>query len=160
MQGYYRKRKPFKRENEIPANFEKLVDVLNKKQRITEQLEIKTKSSDLSLQKEFIFDGFEFQNDSLKQLLQNVNFFHLNVEESKKEETNDDQIDAINQMSQQDILIKEAELNNKKVSELRELVQNISSEQKKKFHWTWLQLKTDLIQLIIDPINPKFCTKK
>ena len=47
-------------------------------------------------------------------------------------------------------------LKKKKVNDLKKIVENISYEYKLKFHWSWLQHKSNLIQLIKEPNNPKF----
>ena len=52
------------------------------------------------------------------------------------------------------------DLKNKKVVELKELIENIKYEKKVFYHWSWLQYKQDLIEVLLDPGNNKFLEKK
>ena len=47
----------------------------------------------------------------------------------------------------------------RKVKELKEIVRDIKRKLNFQFHWTWRQIKEDLIEIIMDPFNPKFLEK-
>ena len=47
----------------------------------------------------------------------------------------------------------------KKVKELREIVEELKEIHKLHFHWTWIQNKSDIIELILNPTNPVFLEK-
>jgi hypothetical protein len=56
--------------------------------------------------------------------------------------------------------IPKEDLKNKKVSELKEMIENITFERKIFFHWSWLQYKQDLIDILSDFENIKYTKKK
>ena len=47
-------------------------------------------------------------------------------------------------------------LKKKTVGELKEIIENISYDNKIHFHWTYLQSKKDLISVLLDPFNSKY----
>jgi len=47
-----------------------------------------------------------------------------------------------------------------KVTQLREIVEDIKLMFKIKYHWTWLLNKGDLLELLEDPLNPRFASNK
>lgn len=47
----------------------------------------------------------------------------------------------------------------KKVKELREIVDELKESYKIHFHWTWIQNKNDIIDLIVNPTDPIFQEK-
>ena len=52
-------------------------------------------------------------------------------------------------------------LRKKKVTELKHILENYCFYNKFiHFHWTWMQKKNDLIQVLLDPTNPKFKASK
>jgi hypothetical protein len=47
-----------------------------------------------------------------------------------------------------------------RVLDLRLIAENVSFFHGMNYHWTWLQKKEDLINLIMDPQNPLYRKKK
>ena len=47
-------------------------------------------------------------------------------------------------------------LQKKRVTDLRIILENYCFQNKTHFHWTYLQKKNDLIQVVLDPTNPKY----
>ena len=155
-----------KRDNEIQNTSNKLVVVIKKKQKLAQELNITSHLPKLNRQVVINFEEFDFQNEKIINNLKNADLL-----EDKNlaflVNTNEEAIEGgdLNpfEMKEQEILKIEKtrnELKLMKVSELRDLVENLKFQNKTQIHWSWLQTKSDIIDLLMDSKNPKYQKKK
>ena len=131
-----------KRELEVESGNEKIVIVIKKKNKTTKELKITTQPINLLNKLVANFEEFDFANE-------------LNNLDEKEGEIKD-----LNQQEHIPHNKSRNELEDMKVNQLKELVQNITFHNKTHFHWSWIQLKKDLIDVLMEPDNPKFKKKK
>ena len=131
-----------KRELEVESGNEKIVIVIKKKNKTTKELKITTQPINLLNKLVANFEEYDFANE-------------LNNLDEKEGEIKD-----LNQQEHIPHNKSRNELEDMKVNQLKELVQNITFRNKTHFHWSWIQLKKDLIDVLMEPDNPKFKKKK
>ena len=88
-----------------------------------------------------------------------VQAFFQSVNHSNEIETVKEIVESPNNVN--NVIPKHSEhiLKMRKVKELKEMVRDIKRKLNFQFHWTWRQIKEDLIEIIMDPFNPKFLEK-
>ena len=121
---------------------EKIVIVIKKKNKTTKELKITTQPINLLNKLVANFEEYDFANE-------------LNNLDEKEGEIKD-----LNQQEHIPHNKSRNELEDMKVNQLKELVQNITFHNKTHFHWSWIQLKKDLTDVLMEPDNPKFKKKK
>ena len=131
-----------KRELEVESGNEKIVIVIKKKNKTTKELKITTQPINLLNKLVANFEEYDFANE-------------LNNLDEKEGEIKD-----LNQQEHIPHNKSRNELEDMKVNQLKELVQNITFHNKTHFHWSWIQLKKDLIDVLMEPDNQKFKKKK
>ena len=141
-----------KRANECPERLEHLVVVIKKKQKVFEELNIIGNNLNINQELVINFEELDFTNEKIINNLKNANLiqnFVSHTHLSNNRETIE--VDGVR---------NRVEFEKMKICELKELIENLSFHLKIHFHWSWLQLKKDLIQILIDPKNEKFKKKK
>ena len=131
-----------KRELEVESGNEKIVIVIKKNNKTTKELKITTQPINLLNKLVANFEEYDFANE-------------LNNLDEKEGEIKD-----LNQQEHIPHNKPRNELEDMKVNQLKELVQNITFHNKTHFHWSWIQLKKDLIDVLMEPDNQKFKKKK